>query len=66
MNELTQSGVGKHGKWIALGFGGYAKSFACSVCEAILDTDKWQRPEELGVKECPVCGAKMDGKEGKE
>lgn len=33
----------------------------CPHCGAIMDmdgrdNDRWQRPEELGVKECPVCG----------
>ena len=60
MSEVTKSGVGQRGQWIAQGFGGYAKTFECSVCGSLLHADEWTQPEKLDVGECPVCGAKMD------
>lgn len=59
MSAETNSGVGQRGQWIAQGFGGYAKTFECSVCGSLLHTDEWKK--EPDAKECPVCGATMGG-----
>lgn len=50
----------RHGRWRHLG----GDEWRCTICGEVIHTeDRWERPSD---KYCRECGARMDGKEGKQ
>lgn len=59
----------RHGKWVyhesVSSYDGLKSGYACSVCSGFVNEDIFDM-DEFNKAFCGACGAKMDGKEGKE